>query len=237
MFERFTERARQVIVLAQEEARDLNHSFIGTEHILLGLLREKEGLAARVLTQYLSEWEARNTVVTIIGCGEERVTSPQIPLTPRAKKTLELSLREALSLGHNYIGTEHILLALIREEEGIAKRVLDRARAKEDDIRNDVMAILSGSSSTSRKAKKEQMAEERKKREAKVKERWQETQHKSAEETLKSDGQSESGPNSQKAQGIFTYGDWMLQIEEDTSGQPSIQIKSPFGSLSATFKR
>src|ERR1700744_5424047 len=94
LFERFTERARQVVVLAQEEARTLKHNYIGTEHILLGLLREEEGLVAR-----------------IVGSGEE-VTSGQIPFTPRAKKVLELALREALSLGHNYIGTEHILLGL-----------------------------------------------------------------------------------------------------------------------------
>ena len=110
MFERFTERARQVVVLAQEEARTLKHNYIGTEHILLGLLREEEGLAARVLESLdITVERVRAQVVRIVGSGEE-VTSGQIPFTPRAKKVLELALREALSLGHNYIGTEHILL-------------------------------------------------------------------------------------------------------------------------------
>src|SRR5215469_11517582 len=118
MFERFTERARQVVVLAQEEARTLKHNYIGTEHILLGLLREEEGLAARVLESLdITTERVRSQVVRIVGSGEE-VTSGQIPFTPRAKKVLELALREALSLGHNYIGTEHILLGLVRENEG-----------------------------------------------------------------------------------------------------------------------
>src|SRR5213078_1243244 len=108
MFERFTERARQVVVLAQEEARTLKHNYIGTEHILLGLLREEEGLAARVLESLdITVERVRAQVVRIVGSGEE-VTSGQIPFTPRAKKVLELALREALSLGHNYIRTEHI---------------------------------------------------------------------------------------------------------------------------------
>src|ERR687889_572717 len=120
MFERFTERARQVVVLAQEEARTLKHNYIGTEHILLGLLREEEGLAARVLESLdITVERVRAQVVRIVGSGEE-VTSGQIPFTPRAKKVLELALREALSLGHNYIGTEHILLGLVRENEGVA---------------------------------------------------------------------------------------------------------------------
>src|ERR687890_567112 len=120
MFERFTERARQVVVLAQEEARTLKHNYIGTEHILLGLLREEEGLAARVLESLdITVERVRAQVVRIVGSGEE-VTSGQIPFTPRAKKVLELALREALSLGHNYIGTEHILLGLVRENDGVA---------------------------------------------------------------------------------------------------------------------
>ena len=118
MFERFTERARQVVVLAQEEARTLKHNYIGTEHILLGLLREEEGLAARVLESLdITVERVRSQVVRIVGSGEE-VTAGQIPFTPRAKKVLELALREALSLGHNYIGTEHILLALLELEAG-----------------------------------------------------------------------------------------------------------------------
>jgi ATP-dependent Clp protease ATP-binding subunit ClpC len=124
VFERFTERARQVVVLAQEEARILKHNYIGTEHILLGLLREEEGLAARVLESLdITVERVRAQVVRIVGSGEE-VTSGQIPFTPRAKKVLELALREALSLGHNYIGTEHILLGLVRENEGVAARIL-----------------------------------------------------------------------------------------------------------------
>src|SRR3954453_16706566 len=113
MFERFRERARQVVVLAQEEARTLKHNYIRREHILLGLLREEEGLAARVLESLdITVERERAQVVRIVGSGEE-VTSGQIPFTPRAKKVLELALREALSLGHNYIGTEHILLGLV----------------------------------------------------------------------------------------------------------------------------
>src|ERR687885_605145 len=119
MFERFTERARQVVVLAQEEARTLKHNYIGTEHILLGLLREEEGLAARVLESLdITVEEVRAQVARIVGQGDE-VTTGQIPFTPRAKKVLELALREALSLGHNYIGTEHILLGLVRENENV----------------------------------------------------------------------------------------------------------------------
>jgi ATP-dependent Clp protease ATP-binding subunit ClpC len=144
MFERFTERARQVVVLAQEEARTLKHNYIGTEHLLLGLLREEEGVAARVLdTLEISVEEVRAAVVRIVGAGEETPTG-QIPFTPRAKKVLELALREALSLGHNYIGTEHILLGLIREDEGVAARILLDLDADPDKIRNEVMRALSG---------------------------------------------------------------------------------------------
>ncbi len=144
MFERFTERARQVVVLAQEEARSLKHNYIGTEHLLLGLLREEEGVAARVLDGLeVSVEEVRAAVVRIVGSGEE---SPQgqIPFTPRAKKVLELALREALSLGHNYIGTEHILLGLVREDEGVAARILLDLDAEPEKIRNEVMRALSG---------------------------------------------------------------------------------------------
>src|SRR5213083_1921643 len=144
MFERFTERARQVVVLAQEEARTLKHNYIGTEHILLGLLREEEGLAARVLESLdITVERVRAQVVRIVGSGEE-VTSGQIPFTPRAKKVLELALREALSLGHNYIGTEHILLGLVRENEGVAARILLDFDADYDKIRNEVIRMLSG---------------------------------------------------------------------------------------------
>ena len=144
MFERFTERARQVVVLAQEEARILKHNYIGTEHILLGLLREEEGLAARVLESLdITVERVRAQVVRIVGSGEE-VTSGQIPFTPRAKKVLELALREALSLGHNYIGTEHILLGLVRENEGVAARILLDFDADSEKIRNEVIRMLSG---------------------------------------------------------------------------------------------
>src|ERR1700729_1395052 len=146
MFERFTERARQVVVLAQEEARTLKHNYIGTEHILLGLLREEEGLAARVLESLdITVERVRAQVVRIVGSGEE-VTSGQLPFTPRAKKVLELALLEALSLGHNYIGTEHILLGLVRENEGVAARILLDFDADSEKIRNEVIRMLSGPS-------------------------------------------------------------------------------------------
>jgi len=132
------------VVLAQEEARTLKHNYIGTEHILLGLLREEEGLAARVLESLdITVERVRAQVVRIVGSGEE-VTSGQIPFTPRAKKVLELALREALSLGHNYIGTEHILLGLVRENEGVAARILLDFDADSDKIRNEVIRMLSG---------------------------------------------------------------------------------------------
>src|SRR5204862_2550958 len=144
MFERFTERARQVVVLAQEEARTLKHNYIGTEHILLGLLREEEGLAARVLESLdITVERVRAQVVRIVGSGEE-VTSGQIPFTPRAKKVLELALREALSLGHNYSGTEHILLGQVRENEGVAARILLDFDADAEKIRNEIIRMLSG---------------------------------------------------------------------------------------------
>jgi ATP-dependent Clp protease ATP-binding subunit ClpC len=145
VFERFTERAKQVVVLAQDEARALRHNYIGTEHILLGLLREEEGLAARVLESLdITVEEVRAQVARIIGPGDEPIVSGQIPFTPRAKKVLELSLREALSLKHNYIGTEHILLGLVRENEGVAARILLDFDADAEKIRNEIMRVLSG---------------------------------------------------------------------------------------------
>ena len=144
MFERFTERARQVVVLAQEEARELRHNYIGGEHILLGLLREQEGLAARVLESLdITLERVRGQVVRIVGSGEE-VTPGQIPFTPRAKKVFELALREALHLGHDYIGTEHILLGLVRENEGVAARILLDFDADAEKVRNQVLRMLSG---------------------------------------------------------------------------------------------
>jgi len=144
VFERFTERARQVVVLAQDEARALKHNYIGTEHILLGLLREEEGLAARVLESLdITVEEVRAQVARIVGQGDE-VTTGMIPFTPRAKKVLELSLREGLSLGHNSIGTEHILLGLVRVNEGVAARILLDFDADAEKIRNEIIRMLSG---------------------------------------------------------------------------------------------
>jgi ATP-dependent Clp protease ATP-binding subunit ClpC len=144
MFERFTDRARRVVVLAQEEARFLNHNYIGTEHILLGLLNEGEGIAAQALESLdIDLASVRDEVVKIIGQGQQS-PSGHIPFTPRAKKVLELSLREALQLGHNYIGTEHILLGLIREGEGVAAQVLQQLGAELQKVRQTVIQLLSG---------------------------------------------------------------------------------------------
>ncbi len=142
MFERFTERARQVVVLAQGEARTLRHNYIGTEHLLLGLLRE-DGAAARALDEFdVTFEEGQAQVARIIGQGDE-VTTGQIPFTPRAKKVLELSLREALDSGDNYIGPEHILLGMVREGDGVAARILmDFAQLEE--IRAAALAVAAG---------------------------------------------------------------------------------------------
>jgi len=146
VFERFTDRARRVVVLAQEEARLLNHNYIGTEHILLGLIHEGEGVAARGLESLGIDLDSvRAKVIEIIGQGSQ-APSGHIPFTPRAKKVLELSLREALQLGHNYIGTEHILLGLIREGEGVAAQVLQKLGAELHKVRQTVIQLLSGSS-------------------------------------------------------------------------------------------
>jgi hypothetical protein len=142
VFERFTERARQVVVLAQDEARALGHNYLGTEHILLGLLREEEGLAARMLKSFdIRYGEVRGKVVRLVGQSDEVVTG-QIPFTKRATRTLELALREALSLGHNYIGTEHILLGLIRENESVAARILLDYAADGDKVRGEIIRML-----------------------------------------------------------------------------------------------
>jgi ATP-dependent Clp protease ATP-binding subunit ClpC len=144
MFERFTDRARRVVVLAQEEARMLNHNYIGTEHILLGLIHEGEGVAAKALESLgISLEGVREQVEEIIGQGQN-APAGHIPFTPRAKKVLELSLREALQLGHNYIGTEHILLGLIREGEGVAAQVLQKLGADLNRVRTQVIQLLSG---------------------------------------------------------------------------------------------
>ncbi|HEX4189362.1 MAG TPA: Clp protease N-terminal domain-containing protein, partial [Marmoricola sp.] len=144
MFERFTDRARRVVVLAQEEARMLSHNYIGTEHILLGLIHEGDGIAAKALESLgISLEGVRAQVEEIIGQGQQ-APSGHIPFTPRAKKVLELSLREALQLGHNYIGTEHILLGLIREGEGVAAQVLQKLGADLNRVRQQVIQLLSG---------------------------------------------------------------------------------------------
>ena len=142
MFERFTDEGRQVVVLAQEEARGLNHCYIGTEHILLGLTRVEESPAAKVLASVgLTLERVRAEIVRIVAPGEEG-TSGQIPFTPRAKKVLELSLREALSLGHDWIGSEHILLGILHEGEGVAARILSDAGAEPDKVRVRIVDAL-----------------------------------------------------------------------------------------------
>jgi ATP-dependent Clp protease ATP-binding subunit ClpC len=142
MFERFTDRARNVVVLAQQEARLLKHNYIGTEHILLGLARESDGLAAKALDALGVGLEAiREQVVEFTGQGQKS-PSGHIPFTPRAKKVLELSLREALQFGHNYIGTEHILLGLIREGEGVAAQVLVQLSGDLSAVRQQVIRLL-----------------------------------------------------------------------------------------------
>jgi ATP-dependent Clp protease ATP-binding subunit ClpC len=147
VFERFTDRARRVIVLAQEEARMLNHNYIGTEHVLLGLLHEGEGVAYQTLTTLdISLDTVREKVEEIIGVGQ-KAPSSHIPFTPRAKKVLELSLREALDMGHNYIGTEHILLGLLREGDGVAAQVLVNLGATLAKVRREVLKAVEGSSS------------------------------------------------------------------------------------------
>ena len=143
MFERFTDRARQAVVLAQEEAQQLNHDYIGTEHILLGLLREGDGLAALSLRRLgIGLDTVRNEVTEMIGRGTKAAPPGHIPFTPRSKKVLELSLREALQLGHKYIGTEHILLGLVREGDGVAAQVLVKHGADLDRVRATVLAEL-----------------------------------------------------------------------------------------------
>ena len=145
MFERFAEQARRVVVFAQEEARGLKHNYIGTEHILLGLLREEDGLAAHVLASLDVTLErVRAEVVRIVGSGEEP-TEGQVPFTPRTKHVLELALRESLSLGHVQVGTEHVLLGLVREGEGVAARILRDLDADLEQIRNEVIRMLSAS--------------------------------------------------------------------------------------------
>src|SRR6185312_14880091 len=152
MFERFTDRAREVIVLAQDETRTLKHNYIGTEHLLLGLLRDEDGLAARVLDNLdITIEEVRGQVARIVGFGEEAATG-EIPFTPGSKKALELALREALSLKQNYVGTEHILLGLVRETEGVGAQILLAFDADAERIRDEIIRVLSGPSRRGRAA-------------------------------------------------------------------------------------
>jgi ATP-dependent Clp protease ATP-binding subunit ClpC len=144
VFEQFTERARQVIVLAQTEARALKHNYIGTEHMLLGLLREQQGIAAQVLeSPHGTGEEVRVRVARIVGKGDE-VTTGQIPFTPRAKRVMDLAVRESQILGHAHVGTEHLLLGLVRETEGVAARILLDLHADAEKIRNEIIHRLSG---------------------------------------------------------------------------------------------
>ena len=145
MFEGFTGRARQVVLYAQEEVRGFGHDHIGTEHILLGLLRQEEGLAARVLEYFgLTVERVREQVVQIVGPGEAALPSGQIPFTPRAKRVLETAPREALSLGQNITNTEHILLGLVRENDGVASRILLDLDVDPERIRNQVIRMSAG---------------------------------------------------------------------------------------------
>jgi ATP-dependent Clp protease ATP-binding subunit ClpC len=152
LFERFTERSRQVLVLAQDEARHFKHNYIGTEHILLGLLREGDGLAAQVLAGFdVTLDEVRSQVARLVGEGDE-IASGQIPFTPRAKKVLELALREALQLQSSFIGTEHLLLGIARENQGVAARILLDFDVDADKIRKSVEDALGGRAARPRRA-------------------------------------------------------------------------------------
>jgi ATP-dependent Clp protease ATP-binding subunit ClpC len=152
MFERFTDRSRRVVVLAQDEARALNHNYIGTEHVLLGLIREEGGVAAKALNSLGISLDAiREQVVEAIGTGGGQAPG-HIPFTPRAKKVLELSLREAQQLGHGYIGTEHILLGIVREGEGVAAQVLQREGLTLETVRHAVIETLAGYASEAEEA-------------------------------------------------------------------------------------
>lgn len=143
-FERWTERARRVVVLAQETAREMKHNYIGTEHVLAGLAAEEEGIASRVLGSLgLTADAVKRDIGRDIGAGDEAFSGP-IPFTPRSKKVFEMALREALSLGHNYIGTEHVLLGLIRENEGVGARILLEHDIDSEKVRNEVVRMLAG---------------------------------------------------------------------------------------------
>jgi ATP-dependent Clp protease ATP-binding subunit ClpC len=147
MFERFTDRARRVLVYAQEEARDLGHAFIGTEHLLLGLIREGEGVAAKALDALAVTYDVVREKVEELTELATNPSSESPPFTPRAKKVMEMSLREALQLGHNYIGTEHLLLGLARQGDGVADRILNDLGVEMSDIRTQVVQLTSSLSS------------------------------------------------------------------------------------------
>ena len=143
MFERFTDRARRVMGLANQEAQRFNHEYIGTEHILLGLIKEGSGVAANVLRNLDVDLKRiRMEVEKMVPSGHDMVTMGQLPFTPRAKKVIELALEEARALGHNYIGTEHLLLGLLRESEGVAAQVLMDLGVKLEDVREEVLRLL-----------------------------------------------------------------------------------------------
>src|SRR5688572_32067015 len=147
MFDRFTDRARKVMGLARQEAQRFNHEYIGTEHILLGLIQEGSGVAANVLRSLDIDLDKiRREVEKIVQSGPSMVTMGQLPFTPRAKKVLELAVEEASNLGHNYIGTEHLLLGLIRENEGVAAQVLLNLGLKLEDVREEVLEFLGADS-------------------------------------------------------------------------------------------
>ena len=154
MFERYTERARQVVVLAQEEARRLKHSYIGPEHILLGLIAEEEGIGADALANLgITKYKVDKSIKKLVPKGKCTNQGQQIPFTPRAKKILELGLREALSHGHNYVGTEHLLLGVVREDQSVTTTILDECGVDEDMVRNEVGRLLTGKKAKPKKDK------------------------------------------------------------------------------------
>lgn len=204
-----------MIVLAQEEARNLGHSYIGTEHLLLGLIREEEGLAARVLKDHfdLTYSDVFRDTNRIVGAEEKKIEGQQLPFTPRAKKVLELSLRESLSLGHNYVGTEHILLGLVREEEGVAKRILLDHDITAQQVRDEIISVLSGPKQEVKQAERDKL--------------W--TPAKTEEENSKKFGPSELAVNSVRGQVITISGDLTLEVDHDIYGRLNILIRNPSG--------
>lgn len=223
MFERFTERARQVIVLAQEEARARNHDWIGGEHLLMGLLREEEGLASRALQNFdLDPADIDFFMAPTLG---PQITG-QIPFTPNCKKAIELSMREALALGHNYIGTEHVLLGLLNANLKVIEDILDRKNLNPEQIKNEVHRMLRG--------KVEKYSPEAGRSWDKTEEdklRDQVRALKKEVEDLKQNGQSDSEQESKKVAATITYGDSTLKIEGNGSGLANTLIKALSESL------